>query len=91
MAKFYHRSVVTVLTYKEGSGYPVNQAEYRVRSLGRGRWIVEDEDGSRWGARTSELGRLFRPRVYEDGYYSSGEPVLAYEEVNIKRDTWWRW
>ena len=83
MAKFYSRSVVTVLTYKEDSGYPVDQAEYRVRSLGRGRWLVEDEGGFRWGARTSELGRLFRPRRYEDGYHSSGEPVYAYEEVKV--------
>ena len=49
------------------------------------------EDGSRWGARTSELGRLFRPRRYECGYHSSGEPEVAYEEVRITRDTWWRW
>lgn len=91
MAKLYHRSVVTVLTFREDSGYPVDQAEYRVRSLGRGRWLVEGEDGSRWGARTSELGRLFRPRVYQDGYHSSGEPVYAHEEVSIARDTWWRW
>lgn len=83
MAKFYSRSTVTVLTYKEGNGYPVDQTEYSVRSLGRGRWLVEDEYGSRWGARTSELGRLFRPRVYEDGYHSSGEPEVAYEEVQI--------
>ena len=83
--KLYNRSVVTVLTYKEGSGYPVNQTEYSVRSLGRGRWLVEEEGGFRWGARTSELGRLFRPRVYQDGYHSSGEPVIAYEEVSIIR------
>ena len=85
MAKFFNRSVVIVLTYKEGSGYPVNQTEYSVRSLGRGRWLVEEEGGFRWGARTSELGRLFRPRVYQDGYHSSGEPVIAYEEVSIIR------
>ena len=91
MAKLYHRSVVTVLTYKEGSGYPVDQAEYRVRSLGRGRWIVEREDGFRWGARTSELEQLFRPRCYADGCHSSGEPEVAYEEVRVARDTWWRW
>lgn len=83
MAKFFRNSVVTVLTYKEGNGYPVDQTEYSVRSLGKGRWIVEDEYGSRWGARTSELGRLFRPRVYEDGYHSSGEPEVAYEEVKV--------
>ena len=91
MAKLFNRSVVTVLTYKEGSGYPVNQAEYRIRSLGRGRWLVEDESGSRWGARTSELGRLFRPRRYECDRHSSGEAIYAYEEVSITRDTWWRW
>ena len=82
MAKFYSRSVVIVSTFRGDSGYPVDQAEYRVRSLGRGRWLVE-EDGFRWGARTSELGRFFRPRRYEDGYHSSGEPVIAYEEVQI--------
>ena len=81
--KLYNHSVVTVLTYKEGSGYPVNQTEYSVRSLGRGRWLVEEEGGFRWGARTSELGRLFRPRVYQDGYHSSGEPEVAYEEVKV--------
>lgn len=83
MAKFYRSNVVCVLTYKEGSGYPVDQTEYRVRALGRGRWLVEDDYGSRWGARTSELGQLFRPRVYEDGYHSSGEPEVAYEEVKV--------
>ena len=83
MAKFYSHSIVTVLTYKGGNGYPVDQAEYRVRALGRGHWLVEDEGGFRWGARTSELGRFFRPRVYEDGYHSSGEPEVAYEEVQI--------
>lgn len=83
MAKLYSRSTVVVLTESEDSGYPVDQAEYRVRALGRGRWIVEDEDGFRWGARTSELGRLFRPRVYEDGYHSSGEPVIVYEGVKV--------
>ena len=85
MAKFYSRSHVVVLTYKEGNGYPVDQTEYSVRSLGRGRWLVEREDGFRWGARTSELEQLFRPRVYGDGYHSSGEPVYAYEEVSIIR------
>ena len=83
MAKFFRNSTIIVLTYKEGNGYPVDQTEYSVRSLGRGRWLVEDEDGSRWGARTSELGRLFRPRVYQDGCHSSGEPEVAYEEVKV--------
>ena len=81
--KFYRHSVVTVLTFREGSGYPVNQTEYRVRSLGRGRWFVECEDGWHAVLRTAELQRYFRPHVYEDGYHSSGEPVIAYEEVQI--------
>lgn len=83
MAKLYSRSTVVVLTFREDNGYPVDQTEYSIRSLGRGRWLVEDEGGSRWGARTSELGRLFRPRRYEDGRHSSGEPIYAYEEVQI--------
>lgn len=82
MAKFCTRSIVVVLTYKEGNGYPVDQAEFRVRSLGRGRWLV-DEDGYRRVLRTAALQRFFRPRVYEDGYHSSGEPEVAYEEVKV--------
>lgn len=91
MAKFFRHSTVVVLTYKEGNGYPVDQTEYRIRSLGRGRWLVESEDGRHAVLRTAELQRYFRPRCYEDGYHSSGEPVYAYEEVRITRDTWWRW
>ena len=94
MAKFYSRSVVTVLTLCEDGavshGVPAD-VEYRVRSLGRGRWLVECEDGRHAVLRTAELQRFFRPRVYEDGYWSSGEPEVAYEEVYITRDTWWRW
>ena len=82
MAKFYSHSIVTISTSHE-DGYPVDQAEYRVRSLGRGLWSVEDEDGYRRVLRTAALQRFFRPRVYEDGYHSSGEPEVAYEEVQI--------
>ena len=93
MAKFYSRSIVRVSTFHEdGSSVPGPAVEeFRVRSLGRGRWYVEREDGYHRVLRTAELQRFFRPEVYEDGYYSSGEPVLAYEEVNVNRDTWWRW
>lgn len=89
--KFFNHSTVTVLTYKEGDGYPVDQTEYRIRSLGRGRWYVECDDRRHAVLRTAELGRLFCPRVYESGYHSSGEPEVAYEEVRIERDLWWRW
>ena len=87
MAKFYSRSVVTVSTRcEEGVSYDVpSDVEYRVRSLGRGLWSVEDEDGYRRVLRTAELQRFFRPDSYECGYYSSGEPVRVYEEVYITR------
>ena len=87
MAKLYSRSVVVVLTLREDggiSGVPAD-VEYRVRSLGRGRWLVEDEDGYRRVLRTAALQRFFRPCSYECGYYSSGEPVRVYEEVYITR------
>ena len=85
MAKFYSRSTVTVLTLREDggvSGVPAD-VEYRVRALGRGRWSVEDEDGYCRVLRTAALQRFFRPRSYECGYYSSGEPVRVYEEVQV--------
>lgn len=87
MAKFYSRSVVTVLAKSEDcgvSGAPAD-VEYRVRLLGRGLWSVEDEDGYRRVLRTAELQRFFRPHSYECGYYSSGEPVRVYEEVYVTR------
>ena len=87
MAKLYTRSNVTVLTLREDggvSGVPAD-VEYRVRSLGRGLWHVEREDGYRRIMRTAELQRFFRPHAYECGYYSSGEPVWVYEEVYITR------
>ena len=57
MAKFYTFSNVTVLTLREDGGIPDVPAdvEYRVRSLGRGRWLVEDEDGYRRVLRTAAL------------------------------------
>lgn len=86
--KFYHRSNVTILTLCEDGavshGVPAD-VEYRVRSLGRGLWSVEDEDGYRRVLRTAALQRFFRPHSYECGYYSSGEPVRVYEEVYITR------
>ena len=85
MAKFFHHSTVVVSTLREeGVSYDVPaDVEYRVRSLGRGLWYVEDEDGYRRVLRTAALQRFFRPRSYECGYYSSGEPVRVYEEVQI--------
>lgn len=91
--KFFNKSLVTVCTYHEDGSPVAGPAceEFRVRSLGRGRWFVEREDGYHWVARTAELQRFFAPHVYEDGYHSSGEAIYAYEEVRIDRDTWWRW
>ena len=85
--KFFNRSNVTVLTFREDggvSGVPAD-VEYRVRALGRGRWLVEDEDATVSVLRTAKLQRFFRPHSYECGYYSSGEPVWVYEEVYITR------
>ena len=87
MAKLYTRSNVRVSTLCEDVAVcdvPAD-VEYRVRSLGRGRWLVEDEDGYRRVLRTAALQRFFRPHAYECGYYSSGEPVRVCEEVCITR------
>ena len=87
MAKFYSRSRLVVLTLRDAGGVTDVPAdvEYRVRSLGRGRWLVEDEDGYCRVLRTAALQRFFHPRSYECGYWSSGEPVWVYEEVYITR------
>jgi len=93
MAKFFRHSIVRVCTYHEDGSAVSGPAdeEYSVRALGRGRWLVEGEDGRRAVLRTAELQRYFRPEVYADGYHSSGEAIYAYEEVQIERDIWWRW
>ena len=88
MAKFYRSVVVVVSTRcEEGVSYDVpSDDEYRVRSLGRGRWlVVREEDGYRWTLSTSRLQRFFCPHSYECGYHSSGEPVIVHEEVYITR------
>ena len=87
MAKFYSHSVLVVSTRcEEGVSYGVpSDEEYHVRNLGRGLWSVVREDGYCRILRTAALQRFFRPRSYECGYYSSGEPVIAYEEVYITR------
>ena len=83
--KFFNHSVVTVCTYHEDGSAVSGPAdeEFRVRSLGRGLWSVEDEDGAVSVLRTAALQRFFRPHSYECGYWSSGEPVWVYEEVQI--------
>ena len=85
MAKFYSRSTVTVLTLREDGGVTGVPAdvEYRVRSLGRGLWSVEDEDGYRRVLRTAELQRFFSTRRYVGDYWSSGEPQYFVSEVRI--------
>lgn len=87
MAKFYSRSIVTVSTLCEECGVSDVPAdvEWKVSALGRGRWYVEREDGYHIVLRTGELQRFFRPRQYESGYHSSGEPVRVYEDVRITR------
>ena len=85
--KFFHHSNIRVITLREDGGVSDVPAdvEYYVHALGRGRWLVVREDGYRWTLSTSRLQRFFRPSSYEDGYYSSGEPVIVHEEVYITR------
>ena len=89
MAKLYSRSTVTVLTHcEEGFSYNVPaDVEYRVRSLGRGRWLVEDEDGYRRVLRTAELQRFISglSRRYVGDYWSSGEPQYFVSDAYIYR------
>ena len=89
MAKLYSRSTVTVLTHcEEGFSYNVPaDVEYRVRSLGRGLWSVEDEDGYRRLLRTAELQRFISglSRRYVGDYWSSGEPQYFISEVAVDR------
>ena len=89
MAKLYSRSTVTVLTHcEEGVSYDVpSDVEYRVRSLGRGRWLVEDEDGYCRVLRTAELQRFISglSRRYVGDYWSSGEPQYFVSDAYIYR------
>ena len=88
MAKLYSRSVIIVSTRcEEGVSYNVpSDDEYHVRSLGRGLWSVEDEDGYRV-LRTAELQRFIGglARRYVGDYWSSGEPQYFVSEVSIDR------
>ena len=87
MAKLYTRSRIVVSTRcEEGVSYNVpSDDEYRVRSLGRGRWLVED--GYHFVLRTAELQRFIRglSRRYVGDYWSSGEPQYFVSEVSIDR------
>ena len=89
MAKLYSRSVLIVSTRcEEGVSYDVpSDVEYLVRNLGRGRWLVEDEDGYRRILRTAELQRFISglSRRYVGDYWSSGEPQYFISEVSIDR------
>ena len=89
MAKLYSRSVIIRSTRcEEGVSYNVpSDDEYLVRSLGRGLWSVEDEDGYRRVFRTAELQRFISglSRRYVGDYWSSGEPQYFISEVYITR------
>ena len=89
MAKLYTRSVIVRSTRcEEGVSYNVpSDEEYHVRSLGRGLWSVEDEDGYRRILRTAELQRFIGGlrRRYVGDYWSSGEPQYFISEVRIIR------
>lgn len=90
MAKLYSRCVIVRSTRcEEGVSYDVpSDEEYHVRSLGRGLWSVEDDDGFfRRILRTAELQRFIGGlnRRYIGDYWSSGEPQYFVSEVSIFR------
>ena len=89
MAKLYTRSTIIISTRcEEGVSYNVpSDEEHHVRSLGRGLWSVEDEDGYRRIRRTAELQRFIGGlrRRYVGDYWSSGEPQYFISEVRIIR------
>ena len=86
MAKLYSRSTVVVSTRcEEGVSYNVpSDVEYHVRSLGRGRWLVEDGFFRRVLG-TAELQRFIggMNRRYAGDYWSSGEPQYFVDEVRV--------
>ena len=88
MAKLYSKCVIVRSTRcEEGVSYNVpSDDEYHVRSLGRGLWSVEDEDGYRV-LRTAELQRFISglSRRYVGDYWSSGEPQYFISEVRVIR------
>ena len=89
MAKLYTRSYIVVSTRcEEGVSYNApSDVEYRVRSLGRGLWSVEDEDGYCRLLRTAELQRFISglSRRYVGDYWSSGEPQYFISDAYIYR------
>ena len=89
MAKLYSKCVIVRSTRcEEGVSYNVpSDDEYHVRSLGRGLWYVEREDGYRFVLRTAELQRFIGrlSRRYVGDYWSSGEPQYFVSEVRIIR------
>ena len=89
MATLYSHSVIVVSTRCEAgvSSDAPSDEEYHVRSLGRGLWSVEDEDGYRRILRTAELQRFIGGlrRRYVGDYWSSGEPQYFISEVSIDR------
>ena len=92
----FNHFVVAVTTTVDGDvgaeffGYEP-EVRYHVRSLGRGRWDVESEDGSHTVMRTAELQRYFQSSDWVEEYDFDGQPVHAHQSVRVERDPWWRW
>ena len=94
--KIFNHSVLTVCTTVDGDagaeafGYEP-EVRYHVSALGRGRWLVEGEDGHQSVLRTAELQRYFKTQHWVEGYGFDGEPFHAHQSVRVDRDPWWRW
>ena len=66
--KFRHTTNTVVEWHFTRSSMEVTDT-YRVRFLGRGRWlVVREDDGYRWTLSTSRLQRFFKDYVLESLY-----------------------
>ena len=77
MAIRFRRNGVNYITEWHATLSSLNATDtYRVRSLGRGRWlVVREEDGYRWTLSTSRLQRFFMEYTLESLYEGPYEEV----------------
>ena len=73
--KFRHTTSVVTEWHATRSSMDVTDT-YRVRFLGRGRWlVVRDDDGYRWTLSTSRLQQFFMEYTLESLYEGPYEEV----------------
>ena len=73
--KFRHATSIVTEWHATRSSMDVTDT-YRVRNLGRGRWlVVREDDGYRWTLSTSRLQWFFRGYVLESLYEGPYEEI----------------